>query len=146
MSAEWMGFGADEFRDLMNDQEMAPHLHAIMEYIAKQKKRGKRKGRHVLQRFPMRPEWRAKFEALDELEKQMEQFSKKAQSLHRQAWGKVEEDTGLYDDMTYKKDEQLIIVWGEGPTEGLEALKPEDIIGGAPPTPPTPPSEPPSSA
>ena len=96
--------------------------------------KGKKKdARHVVQRLPMRPEWRKAFDELYAMEGQMRAVMKKAQSLHRIAWATVEKDTGIYEDMSYDEKNQVIKVYGEKPEAAIEKITPNDIIGPQPP-------------
>lgn len=95
---------------------------------------GKGKDRHVVQRLPLRPEWRKAFEELYAMENQLEAIIKKAKGLHRIAWATVEKDTGIYEDMSYDDKNQVIKVYGKAPAAPLEKITPNDIIGPQPPT------------
>ena len=99
-------------------------------------------GRHVIQRIPVKPEWKVRFEAMHAHRDMISDMEDKAKSLHRIAWAHVEEETGITNDMTYKDEEQVILVYGKGPKVKPEEITPDSIIGTPPATPPEAPKAP----
>ena len=73
--------------------------------------------KRVVRSIPMRPEWRAYLERVQELtddlqrlKEEQDAVSRKRDSLKRQFWAKVEADTECYDEMRLSEDATAIEV------------------------------------
>ena len=73
------------------------------------------RGDVVVQRLPIRPEWKALWDEYRKSAEEIKALIRKNQSLHRRLWAKVEEDTGVYDRMRLNDDDMVIEVMGERP-------------------------------
>lgn len=87
-------------------------LDDLFEQIGGQFKRAFKRHQEarVIERIPMRPEWEALFKDMREARLVTEAAIRKAKSLHRQFWAKVEADTKEYRDMRISDNDKLIEV------------------------------------
>lgn len=96
------------------------NLDDVFEAFGKAISTHMRKGRKIITRIPMRPEWQTLYDAMVTAQKEATAAERKAQSCHRQLWGAVEHDTGEYRSMTWNEEDKVIEVYER--TDGPEAL------------------------
>ena len=71
----------------------------------------------VVKTIKVKPEWKKNFDALEACRKEITTLENKLEALKRIAWAKVEQDTEIYSQMRYSREENVIKVLGDSEDE-----------------------------